>query len=152
MSGLFSTSLRRDPTDPRGLKDRIDDYVRERLQSAIDDACLDVLVRVRRIAGLPPPAAESEADRAAFDELVLAFLGRLEAGVSPALTAADRERPSPADPAGETARLVSVQVGLAKLVPDYWQRFESVRLELAAERLQAAHPRPGLLARLLRGQ
>ncbi len=151
MSTPFGTSLRRDPTDPRGLKERIDALLRERLEDAIDTACLDLLVELRRARRLPMPASGSPEDRAEFDALVGAFLGRLEASLAAELADEERSRlaAGPAAAGDETRRLIAVQVALSRHLPDYWQRFEAVKAALVLEQTQAAAVRPGLLGRLL---
>ena len=110
MSRPFGTSLRRDPDDPRGLKDRIDGLVRERLEEAIDSACLDLLVQVRLDRGLSAPVADSADDRAEFEAIVLAFLGRLESAITAGLTADERARlrSSPRAASGSEARSIGV--------------------------------------------
>jgi hypothetical protein len=54
--------------DPGGgdLATRIETEIRERLEEAIDAACLDALVRARQANQLPAPAADSAQDRAEF--------------------------------------------------------------------------------------
>jgi hypothetical protein len=146
----FGTSLRRDPGDPRGLRERIDTVILERLEEAVDAACLDLLVERRRARKLPVPAADRAEDRAEFENLVRAFVGRLDASIAPSLGAEDRTRltsklPEPAD---ALARLFAIQVALAKLVPDYWQRFESLKEEFSAEERGRAPGRLGLFRRL----
>jgi len=153
VSQPFGTSLRRDPTDSRGLRERIDALILERLEEAIDSACLDLLVRVRQEHGLPPPVADSTADREEFEALVLAFLGRLEAVLATGAEATDADRSSQAAPTSSTrtadmGRLVAAQVRSAKLLPDYWQRFEAVKEAFTAEQRQASPARAGLFARL----
>lgn len=150
MTNPFGTSLRRDPADPRGLRERIEAVLLERLEEAVDTACLELLVEARRARNLPPPVAGSTEDRAEFDRLVHAFLGRLEASITAGLGAEERRRLGPAPPGArdEGARLLAVQVSLARLLPDYWQRFEMVKNELAAEQTRPPRGRGGLLGRL----
>src|SRR5262249_26444229 len=51
--------------------------------------------------------------------------------------------------AGEPmARLMAVQVALARELPDYWQQFDAVRLDYAAERAVSRGEGRGLLRRL----
>src|SRR5207302_9260968 len=111
----FGTSLRRDPGDPRGLRARIEAVLLERLEEAVDAACLEVLVEVRRVRNLPPPVADDAEDRAEFDRLVRAFLGRLEASMTVGLAAGERGRLASAAPAtgAGTARLLADQASLA---------------------------------------
>ena len=147
----FGTSLRRDPGDARGLKARIDALILERLEEAIDAASLDLLVQIRRAGGRPLPVAESSADREEFLALVLAFLRRLDTAITSGLTEDQRGRLTsrPRGAIDDAARLIAIQVSLAKLMPDYWQRFEAVKDEFASEQKQAWATRPGVLRRLL---
>ena len=48
----------------------------------------------------------------------------------------------------ETARLLAVQLVLARELPDYWQRFDAMRLAYTAERVGSGGERRGLLGRL----
>jgi hypothetical protein len=150
VSRPFGTSLRRDPGDPRGLRARIEAVLLERLEQAVDAACLELLVEARRARNLPPPVADDVEDRAEFDRLVGAFLSRLEASMRVGLGDEERGRLAASAPgAGAgTARLLADQASLATRLPDYWQRFETVKNEFAAE--QKALPpdrggRPGPL-------
>lgn len=136
----LSTSLRRDPDDPRGLLERIDAQVRERVEEALDFFVLDLLVHLRRAQGRAAPAEGNARDRREFEGLARAFLLALEAecgaGASPTPTAAP-----------DLGALVGRQVGYAKALPDYWQRFDRVKERFRAARLEAAG-RPSLLRRL----
>src|SRR5262249_4975500 len=134
------------------LAARVDAEVRDRIGEAVDFVCLDSMVQTRRVRGLPAPAADSASDRAEFDRGVEAFLTRLADAMLPALDADRRE--SVTATSGRAAserldRLVSVQVALAKLLPDYWQRFEEVRVAYAVETGESEPPsgrdRPGWL-------
>ena len=69
----------RDPNRAHDLATRIEQEVRERLEEAIDYVCLDALVRMRQARGLPPPVADSTADRAEYTQRVLAFLRLVDA-------------------------------------------------------------------------
>lgn len=151
MSSPFGTSLRRDPTDPRGLLERIDAQLRERLEEAVDLACLDLMVQLRRQRGQEPPAEQNEKDRQEFRGLVRECLVYLRAAYWNELSEAERAQVAQAEAAAgseEVQRLVAAQVVLAKRRPDYWQRFDAFQAAFARERL-AAPPRPGFLDRLL---
>jgi hypothetical protein len=132
--------------DPRGgsLATRIETEIRERIEEALDAACLDTLVRLRQARQLPPPKADSPQDRAEYQSEVRRLLERLDAQlkglVSPAAPA-----PGDADP---LAGLMATQMALARTVPDYWQRFDRVRLEYSAERIGSGGESRGLLRRL----
>ena len=152
----FNTSLRRGSGEPRDLIARVDAEVRDRIGEAVDFVCLDAMVQSRQARGLPPPAADSDRDRAEFDATVEAFLARLGDEIASALGPEQREPFAAATSraAGDRlTRLLSAQVTLAKLVPDYWQRFETVRAAYAAELGEPAPPsgrdRPRWLDRLL---
>jgi hypothetical protein len=135
VSRPFNTSLRRGAGEPQDLIARVDAEVRDRIGDAVDFAGLESLVHARRAGGLPAPAADSTLDRAEFDRRVETFLTRLGNAMLPALD--DRQRHSLAAAervAGDRlAQLIAVQVALAKLLPDYWQRFEQVRVGYAQE-------------------
>ena len=135
MSRPFNTSLRRGAGEPRNLIARVDTEVRDRIGEAVDFVCLESMVQARNAAGLPAPAPDSTSDRAEFDQRVEAFLARLGDAMVTALDAEQHESLAAADRAGadRLVRLVGVQVTLAKLLPDYWQRFEQVRATYAAE-------------------
>ena len=119
-----------EPRDP--LAARLDAEVRQRLEEAVDYACLEAMVAARRARGLSPPVKDNADDRREFERVVLAFLSRLEQELGPAApTPAPRARG--ADGNSETARLLAVQVTLAKSRPDYWQRFDAVRAAWVAD-------------------
>jgi hypothetical protein len=134
---FFSTSLRRDPGQSRDLRSRIDAQLVERLEEAVDFVCLDALVESRRAHHLPDPVADSAGDRAEFEDGVRAFLERLERSLLPALTAEQRRHvPGPGKDRTERDRL-SIQVALAKALPDYWQRFDEIRAAYTAGAIAA---------------
>src|SRR5215475_2609415 len=119
----------RHPDRTHDLSTRIDLEVRERLEEAVDFVCLEALVQARRERGLPPPAADNKADRRDYQANVSAFLTLLERELTTDLTADQRERlgAATAAPRDGEAKLVTTQVALARLLPDYWQRFDTVR-------------------------
>ena len=121
-------SFRREPDDARPLWERIDAQVLERISDAVDAFCLEALVRSRRERGRPMPAADSVGDRAEFEALVAAFLGHLRTAVGSDLSRDQSAKVAAAEaraPAGGSERLLAAQVTLAKLLPDYWTRFEA---------------------------
>jgi hypothetical protein len=140
--------------DPGGgdLASRIEAGIRERIEEALDAACLDTLVRVRQARRLPPPLADSAQDRAEYQSEVRRLLERLDALLSD-LVDEDLGRKAlrtgrgkeDQDPVG---RLMATQIALARALPDYWQRFDVVRLEYAAERTASRGESRGLLRRL----
>jgi len=132
--------------DPRGgnLAARIETEIRERIEEALDAACLDTLVRLREARRLPPPRADSPQDRAEYQSEIRRLLERLDAQLK---GLAQGPRPAP----GQEDRLVGLvetQIALARAVPDYWQRFDAVRVEYAAERIGSGGESRGLLRRL----
>jgi hypothetical protein len=124
------------PGQPRDLLALIEDEVRERITEAVDSVSLEVMVRRRRQEGLPEPVADSARDREEFDAGVGAFLERLRAELLPTLSPSQRKAVEAASRAGSgpLAGLLGLQVILARELPDYWQRFEVVRLAFTGER------------------
>ena len=152
MSSPFGTSLRRDPTDRRGLLERIDAQIRERLEEAVDFICLDLMVQLRRQHGRQPPEEQNEKDRQEFRSLVRELLVYLREAYWNHISEAERVGVTQAEAAAgseEVQRLIATQVALAKQLPDYWQRFEALSAVFARERLAAPPPKPGFLDRLL---
>ena len=147
---FFSTSLRRDPGQPRDLAARIEAELRERIEEAVEFACLDALVDRRRARGLPAPVADSARDREEFTQSVRAFLERLRDAIAVALAPDQRRRVDAAARAAgdETQGLLAVQVALAKELPDYWQRFEASRVAYVGGEPASGGERSGLLGRL----
>jgi hypothetical protein len=116
----------------------------------VDFACLDAMVQRRRALGLPAPVADNEGDREEFTGRVRAFLGRLRGALATDLGPEERRKAAAAaaGPGDETARLLAVQIVLARALPDYWQRFDASRAAYAAEALASGGERRGLLGRL----
>lgn len=145
--------FRTPPGQPRDLLSLIDHEVRQRVEEAVEHVSLDVLVAMRPARGLPPPAPDEAGDREAFRAGVRTFLERLAAEIGRDLSPAQMQTAEAAaarsggDPA---ARLVAVQVALAKELPDYWQRFEAIRVAHTAEQARSRGERVGLLGHLRR--
>ena len=139
----------RHPDRSADLSTRIEFEVRERLEEAIDYVCLDALVRARRARRLPPPAADNPADKQAYKAHVLAFLTLLRSELFADLPPETRRKMDEAAAATphEDARLVTIQVALARSLPDYWQRFDILRTRYLAEAPSGGEG-GGLLARL----
>lgn len=141
----------RHPDRSADLLARVEYEVRERLEEAVDYVCLEALVRERRARGLPPPAAESADDRRTYTDNVLTFLRLLRRELTPALSPdAQRKAAGTAEaPGDEQARLIALQVALARALPDYWQRFEAVSSGyLAGHDAASGRESRGLLGRL----
>jgi hypothetical protein len=147
----FNTSLRRSGGQPRDLLARVDMEVTERLEEAVDFVCLDAMVQRRRARGLPEPAADSDRDRDEFHGRVAAFLERLcreVAAAAPPELRRKAEAPLEQPGTDRVRQLLAVQVALAKELPDYWARFDAVRLAYVAEDDDSGRQRRGLLGRL----
>jgi hypothetical protein len=134
----------RHPDRSHDLETRIDLEVRERLEEAIDFVCLQALVSARQAYGRPAPAADNADDRAEYSRHVSAFLRLLASELSGEAAAASR-------PTADHASLIARQVGLARTLPDYWQRFESLGARYLAEPPTSGGERRSLLARLFGG-
>jgi hypothetical protein len=136
----------RHPDRSHDLGTRIEFEVRERLEEAVDYVCLDALVRSRRALGLPPPAADNPDDRRAYTVHVLAFLELLRRELVGGLSAQERRKVLNVPPAGgdEQAQLVAVQVALARLLPDYWQRFDAAQARYLAAPAESSGAPPGI--------
>jgi len=145
-----TTGLRHAKDDPRGLIERIDAQLAERIEEAVEMAALHLLVELRKRHDRPAPETSSRADREEFQALaadLLAYLGRaFEAGLS------SERRPDfvreRAEGAESRARELRVQIFLARHLPDYWQRLETYRAAHAEARLAAPPPSTGLFKRL----
>jgi hypothetical protein len=135
--------------DPRTLSERIDAQLRERIEEAIEMAALELLVENRKRRDAPAPEATSASDRDEFRRLaqrLLEHLDRALAPLAPAPPARGAAAATPPDPVPALAR----QVSLARTVPDYWQRLDTLRREFAQGVLSGDAPQPGWLQRLFR--
>jgi hypothetical protein len=132
--------FRTPPGARRDLLSLIDAELRDRLEEAVDHACLDAMVSARRAAGEPLPVADDARDREEFTASVRALLERLR-----------DEIPAAADEApqgSEEWRLLALQLGRAKALPDYWQRFDAVRQRFTTEYARSRGTRGRVLGRL----
>jgi hypothetical protein len=135
--------------DARGLVERIEAQLRDRIEEAVEMAALKLMVDLRAQADRPAPESTSAADRAEFQattralltDVRSAFLAELPDDLRPRLAATEGAV------ADEVARPLVGQVFLARHLPDYWQRFERYQREQADRRLAEAR-RPGWLRRL----
>jgi hypothetical protein len=130
--------------DPRGLIERIQAQLRERIEEAVEMAALKLMVDLRAASGRPAPESASRADRAEFEAIARAALAWLRdayvAELPPALRLPYEQAEAAA--ADEPARLLTGQVWLARQLPDYWQRFERYQQQYAEQRLASpAGPR-----------
>lgn len=145
-----TTGLRHGTDDPRGLIDRIDAQLAERIEEAVEMAALHLLVELRKRHNRPAPETDSRADREDFQALaadLLAHLGRaFDAGL-PAERRPALER-ARAEGADLRSRELRGQVFLARQLPDYWQHLEIHRAAHAEAHLAAPPPPTGFLKRL----
>lgn len=123
--------------DARGLMERIQAQLRERIEEAVEMAALKLMVDLRAATGRPAPETTSSADRAEFEAtaraslawLRNAYLADLPTDLRPAFEEAE------ATGGDERARLLAGHVWLARRLPDYWQRFETYQRRYAEHRL-----------------
>jgi hypothetical protein len=135
--------------DARGLMERIQAQLRDRIEEAVEMAALKLMVDLRAASGRPAPESTSPADRAEFETTSRALLAWLRDVYVAELPADLRPGFDQAEAAAgdEPARLLAGQVWLARRLPDYWQRLERYQCRYAAERL--ANPgEAGWLTRL----
>jgi hypothetical protein len=137
--------------DARGLIERIEAQLRERIEEAVEMAALKLMVDLRAQRGRPAPESTSVEDRAEFHAIARSLLARIRRAFLADLPSDLRDPFARAEAAGadEPARLLAGQVFLARHLPDYWQRFERHEHDLAAQELAEA-AKPGWLRRLLR--
>jgi hypothetical protein len=151
MDNPFHTKgLRHGTNDPRGLLERIEAQLGERIEEAVEMAALELLVELRKRHQRPAPASDSQADREEFQVLSADLLGYLRQAFTAEMPAERRAALARAEAggSGERDRALRGQVFLARQLPDYWQRFEEHRAAHATARLSATPPPPGLLKRL----
>ena len=146
-----TTGLRHGTDDPRGLLERIDAQLAERIEEAVEMAALHLLVELRKRHQRPAPETDSRDDREEFQALaadLLAYMGRaFEASLSSEhRSGLAQARAGSPDPRKQDLR---GQIFLARRLPDYWQRLETYRAAHAEVRLAAPLPPTGFLKRLL---
>ena len=131
-------------SDPRGLGERIDAAIAERLEEAVEFVCMDLLVQLRRADGRPAPVATSAGDRHEFQGLVREWLLHLRGALLDGLPPEDVKKVSQAEEAHgreEIPRVLAGQAALARTLPDYWQRFETLSAAFTQARLTTGSPR-----------
>jgi hypothetical protein len=152
VSEFFGTSLRRDPgQQPPDLMARIDLQLRERLEEAVDLVGIDTIVQVHRARGLQAPERDNPRDFDEYTASVKAFLELLAADLRTGVPSTVLDRVDAAARAAGNDHVrahLAGQVVLAKELPDYWQRFERVRLAYTEERAGSGGERVSLLARI----
>jgi hypothetical protein len=136
--------FRTPPGARRDLLSLIDAELRQRLEEAVDHACLDAMVSARRANGASLPARDDPRDREEFTATVRAFLVRLRDEIPADASAGERVAPAAGAHVDEEWRLLSLQIACAKSLPDYWQRFEAARRRFVADSLKMGDSgRPG---------
>lgn len=151
MENPFSTAgLRHGTDDPRGLRERIEAQLSERIDEAVEMAALHLLVELRKRHQRPAPESDSREDRDEFAALAADLLAHLGEAFETELTADQRRELDRARAGGGDARARGLrgQVFLSRRLPDYWQRFEAHRAAHAEARLTAPVRPGGLLKRL----
>ena len=151
MDNPFHTKgLRHGTNDPRGLLERIEAQLADRIEEAVEMAALELLVELRKRDARPAPASDSRADREEFQALSAALLGHLREALLAELPPPQRDALAEAEAGGhgERDQALRGQIFLARTLPDYWQRFETHRTVYAGARLSAPPSSPGLLRRL----
>jgi len=135
--------------DARGLMERIEAQLRERIEEAIEMAALKLMVDARAQNGQPAPESTRPADRSEFETITRTLLGRLREQFVADLSDDLRPRLRQVEAAAtdRPTGLLAGQVFLARQLPDYWQRFEQYQRD-DAERYLAKARRPGWLKRL----
>jgi len=145
-----TTGLRHGADDPRGLRERIDAQLTDRIDEAVEMAALHLLVQLREHHDRPAPENDSREDRDEFAALAADLLAYLGKAFEAELTADQRRELDGARAGGSDARARGLrgQVFLARQLPDYWQRFEAHRAAYAEVRLASPHRPGGFLKRL----
>lgn len=152
-SGPFRGAFPHQHGDPQSLRERIDAQLRERIEEAVEMAALELMVEGRKRQQLPLPKEDNARDRTEFHAIAEEILEHLDRVFRGELGPADLdafEAATRAAPSEVHAQRLAGQVLLAKRLPDYWQRFETHRADLAAARLGSAQS-AGWLRRLFRG-
>jgi len=139
--------------DPRGLVERIEAQLRDRIAEAVEMAGLKLMVDLRRRHGRPAPETTSDADRRDFEQMAAELLTHLRSAFRAELAAEERAEMERAEAGHEAPResLLAGQVFLARRLPDYWQRFEVHRAAYTKARLETPPGKEGWLGRLFGG-
>ena len=135
--------------DPRGLVERIEAQLRERITEAADMAGLKLMVDLRQRQGRPAPETSSDADRREFEQIVASLLTHLRDAFAGELPVDQRAQFEKAEHAQSRPpeKLLAGQVFLARRLPDYWQRFEAYVAEYEKARLDAPASASGWLSK-----
>ena len=136
--------------DPRGLLERIEAQLRERIAEAVDMAGLALIVDLRHRRGRPAPDTASDADRREFEQLASALLAHVRDALRAELPAEERDELDRVESSRQELRerLLAGQVFLARRLPDYWQRFEVHQSAYAKMLVERPEPRENWIGRL----
>ena len=139
--------------DPRGLVERIEAQLRERIAEAVEMAGLTLMVDLRQRQGRPAPETSSDADRRDFEQTGAELLTHVRSAFRAELAAEERAEMERAEAGHEGPResLLAGQVFLARRLPDYWQRFEVHQAAYTKARLETPPAKEGWLGRLFGG-
>jgi hypothetical protein len=140
--------FRTPPGAARDLLSLIEAELRDRLEEAIDHACLNAIVSARKAAGEQAPVADDLRDREEFTASVRALLERLRDEIPAAANEAVPPTPPTGAGSSEEWRLLAIQVARAKTLPDYWARFDAVRIAFTEDYPRLRRSRGGVLGRL----
>jgi len=145
-----TTGLRHGTDDSRGLLERIEAQLAERIDEAVEMAALHLLVELRKRHDRPAPESASLEDRDEFTALATDLLAHLGEAFEAELSADLRRDLDGARTAGPNprARALRAQVFLSRRLPDYWQRFETYRAAHAEARLTSPNRPSGFFKRL----
>jgi hypothetical protein len=149
-SNPFGSAFPHQHHDPRGLVERIEAQISERIAEAVDMAALKLMVDLRERHGRPAPETSRDADRKEFEETAARLLAHLRGAFAEGLDPAGRgelERAEASEP-DHRQSLLRGQVLLARRLPDYWQRFEAHQTAYARALLDAPALRGTWLGRL----
>lgn len=136
--------------DPRGLVERIEAQIGDRITEALDMAGIKLMVDLRQRQGRPAPETSSDADRREFEQIVSQLLTHLRDAFSSELAPEQRAELERAEEAQSKPpdKLLAGQVLLARRLPDYWQRFEAHVAEYEKTRLDTPASGSGWLSKL----
>jgi hypothetical protein len=146
----FSGAFPHQHHDPRGLAERIEAQLRERIEEAVEMAGLKLMVDLRERHHRPAPETSSEADRREFEQITTELLQRVRDAFRTELgpeTRAEMDAAA-ANAQGTRACALAGHVFLARRLPDYWQRFDAHQADYARQQLEAPEPKRGWLGRL----
>jgi hypothetical protein len=109
------------------------------------------MVKARELRGCPAPRSDNTQDREEYQacvrELLEALAARFAASIDRSLRG--RLEDHAAADTDPNAKLLALQVLLAKTVPDYWQRFDEVSAAYTTDRVASGGEGRSFLGRFL---